>query len=184
MGIAVAKAAMLRGADVTLVSGKTEVPVPMFVNSVKITTAQDMFEKVSSISDEYDIIVKTAAVADFTPEVISEEKIKKSGNDLDIHLIRTPDTLKWLGEHKHKGQILCGFAMETQNALENGRAKLIKKNIDLIAVNSLRDPGAGFSVDTNRLTLISRNETVPLDLMSKDMAAHMILDHIIKLTRE
>ncbi len=180
MGISIAKAAMLRGADVTLVAGMTEVPPPPFVNVIRITSAQELFEKVSEISDKQDIIIKAAAVADFTPEVTADEKIKKTGESMDLHLIRTPDTLKWLGEHKPDGQFLCGFAMETQNAIENARNKLHKKNLDLIAVNSLRDPGAGFGVDTNRITLISSDETIPLDLMSKEMASHIILDNILK----
>lgn len=180
MGFAVARAAMLRGADVTVAAGKTDVEPPPFVNVIRFTSAQDMFEKVTGVSDEQDIIIKAAAVADFTPEVTADEKIKKTGDELVIRLKRTPDTLKWLGEHKKEGQFLCGFAMETQNVLENARKKLESKNLDMIAVNSLRTPGAGFGVDTNVLTLISPEKEIPLEMMSKDMAAHCLLDEIIK----
>ena len=178
MGIAIAKAAMLRGADVTLIKAKTDVAAPMFVDVVEVRSAEDMFNAVTQRFDDCDIVIKAAAVADYTPENTADEKIKKKDGDLSISLKRTKDILKYLGEHK-KGQYICGFSMETENMLENSKAKLKKKNADMIAANSLRTAGAGFAADTNVLTLITENSIDEMPLMSKDEAAHRIFDRII-----
>ena len=181
MGYAIAKAAMLRGADVTLVSGRTAVEPPMFVNLVPVVTAKDMYEAVTSVSDEQDIIIKAAAVADYRPAKVSAEKVKKSDGQMSIELERTDDILKYLGEHRRDGQFLCGFSMETQNVIGNSRAKLIKKNLDMVAANNVKVEGAGFQGDTNVLTLITQDEEVSLPLMSKEDAALEILDKILLL---
>ena len=181
MGYALAKRAAMRGAEVTLVSGQVSIAPPAFVNFVSITSAKDMFDAVTAVSDEQDIIIKAAAVADYRPAVVSDEKMKKKDGDLSIELERTDDILKYLGEHKREGQFLCGFSMETQNMIENSRAKLEKKNLDMIAANNLKVEGAGFKTDTNVLTLITRNEEVSLDMMSKEDAAGIILDRVINL---
>ena len=181
MGYAIAKAAMLRGADVTLVSGRTAVEPPMFVNLVPVVTAKDMYEAVTSVSDEQDIIIKAAAVADYRPAKVSAEKVKKSDGQMSIELERTDDILKYLGEHRRDGQFLCGFSMETQNVIGNSRAKLIKKNLDMVAANNVKVEGAGFQGDTNVLTLITQDEEVSLPLMSKEDAAGKILDKILFL---
>ena len=181
MGYAIAKAAMLRGADVTLVSGRTAVELPMFVNLVPVVTAKDMYEAVTSVSDEQDIIIKAAAVADYRPAKVSAEKVKKSDGQMSIELERTDDILKYLGEHRRDGQFLCGFSMETQNVIGNSRAKLIKKNLDMVAANNVKVEGAGFQGDTNVLTLITQDEEVSLPLMSKEDAALEILDKILLL---
>lgn len=178
MGIAIARAAMLRGADVTLVKAKTDVEPPMFVDVVNVRSAEDMFNAVTSRFDDCDIVIKAAAVADYTPANVADEKIKKSEGDLSIPLGRTKDILKYLGEHKTH-QYICGFSMETENMLENSRKKLGKKNADMIAANSLRTAGAGFGTDTNVLTLITKDKEVELPIMSKDEAAHKILDMMI-----
>ena len=178
MGIAIARAAMLRGADVTLVKAKTDVEPPMFVNTVDVRSAEDMFNAVTSRFEDCDIVIKAAAVADYTPANVADEKIKKSEGDFSIPLGRTKDILKYLGEHKTH-QYICGFSMETENMLENSRKKLGKKNADMIAANSLRTAGAGFGTDTNVLTLITRDKETELPIMSKDEAAHKILDMII-----
>ncbi|MBQ8942294.1 MAG: bifunctional phosphopantothenoylcysteine decarboxylase/phosphopantothenate--cysteine ligase CoaBC [Firmicutes bacterium] len=178
MGIAIARAAMLRGADVTLVKAKTDVEPPMFVDTVDVRSAEDMFNAVTSRFEDCDIVIKAAAVADYTPANVADEKIKKSEGDLSIPLGRTKDILKYLGEHKTH-QYICGFSMETENMLENSRKKLGKKNADMIAANSLRTAGAGFGTDTNVLTLITRDKEVELPIMSKDEAAHKILDMMI-----
>lgn len=178
MGIAIAKAAMLRGADVTLIKAKTDVAAPMFVDVVEVRSAEDMFNAVTQRFDDCDIVIKAAAVADYTPESTADEKIKKKDGNLSISLKRTKDILKYLGEHK-KGQYICGFSMETENMLENSKAKLKKKNADMIAANSLRTAGAGFAADTNVLTLITENSIDEMPLMSKDEAAHRIFDRII-----
>ena len=178
MGYALAKRAAMRGAEVTLVSGQVSIAPPAFVNFVSITSAKDMFDAVTAVSDEQDIIIKAAAVADYRPTVVSDEKMKKKDGDLSIELERTDDILKYLGEHKREGQFLCGFSMETQNMIENSRAKLEKKNLDMIAANNLKVEGAGFKTDTNVLTLITKNEEVSLDMMSKEDAAGIILDKI------
>lgn len=178
MGFALARAAMLRGAEVTLVAAHTEAEPPMFVRTLPVVSAEDMFEAVTKEANDMDYIIKAAAVADYTPAVTAENKLKKSDQDLIIELKRTRDILKYLGEHKKEGQILCGFAMETENLLENSRKKLETKNCDLICANSLREEGAGFGTNTNRITLLTREKEIPLELMSKEEAAHQILDAI------
>ncbi len=181
MGYALAKAAMLRGADVTLVSGKAEVEAPPFVKLVNVFSAQDMFEAVTSVSNKQDIIIKAAAVADYRPVEIADEKIKKTDSDMTLMLERTQDILKYLGEHKKEGQLICGFAMETQNLVENAKKKLESKKVDMIAANSIKQIGAGFSGDTNVITLITKCGIEPLELMSKDKAAGIILDRLMKM---
>ncbi|SFB76127.1 bifunctional phosphopantothenoylcysteine decarboxylase/phosphopantothenate--cysteine ligase CoaBC [Butyrivibrio sp. YAB3001] len=182
MGIALAKIASLRGAEVTLVLGKTDVEVPSYINKVDITSAKDMFDEVTKRADEQDIIIKAAAVADYTPIDVASEKIKKTEqDDFSIPLKRTDDILKWLGEHKRENQILCGFSMETENLLENSRKKLVKKNLDMICANNLKVEGAGFGVDTNVITLITKASEKELGLMSKDEASNEILSEILKM---
>jgi phosphopantothenoylcysteine decarboxylase/phosphopantothenate--cysteine ligase len=181
MGYAIARMAMLRGANVTLVSGETHIEPPRFVDVVNVKSARDMFEAVTSISDRQDIIIKAAAVADYRPATVSDEKLKKNDDDMSIALERTDDILKYLGEHKKDGQLLCGFAMETSNLEENAKAKLTKKNLDLIAANNLKVAGAGFGTDTNVVTLISKEETKHLELMTKEQVAMEILDTLIKM---
>ena len=178
MGIAIAKAAMLRGAEVTLVAAHTDVEAPMFVNTVKVVSAEDMFNAVTENMYEYDCIIKAAAVSDYTPVTVAEGKIKKSDNDMAIPLKRTKDILKYLGENKRDGQFICGFSMETDNVIENSRAKLERKKCNMICANSLRTNGAGFGVDTNVLTIITNNKQIDLELMSKDELAHKVLDEI------
>ena len=182
MGYAIAKMAMLRGAEVTLVSGPTAIEPPLFVKVVPVTSARDMFEAVTGLSDEQDIIIKAAAVADYRPKQVSEDKVKKKDDQAFIELERTDDILKYLGQHKKQGQFLCGFSMETRDMLRNSRAKLEKKNLDMVAANNLKVEGAGFQGDTNVLTLITQNEEVSLPLMSKEDAALKILDKILLLT--
>lgn len=179
MGYAIAKMAMLRGADVTLVSGRTALTPPPFVRVVPVVTARDMYEAVTSVSQEQDIIIKAAAVADYRPASVSDEKIKKKDDDMSIALERTDDILKYLGEHKPDGQFLCGFSMETENMIGNSRVKLIRKNLDMVAANNVKMAGAGFQGDTNVLTLITQDEEVSLPLMSKEDAAGKILDNIL-----
>ena len=181
MGIAIARAAMQRGAQVTLVCAHCDVEPPMFVDVVKVQTAQEMFEAVTGKAAEQDIIIKAAAVADYTPAVTAESKIKKSDDDMKIDLMRTKDILKALGESKRQGQLICGFSMETDNVLENSRKKLASKNCDMICANSLRTQGAGFGVDTNVITMITPTDTQELPMMSKDEAAHRILDRLSAL---
>ncbi|WP_270389904.1 bifunctional phosphopantothenoylcysteine decarboxylase/phosphopantothenate--cysteine ligase CoaBC [Blautia massiliensis (ex Durand et al. 2017)] len=182
MGYAIAKMAMLRGAEVTLVSGPTAIEPPLFVKVVPVTSARDMFEAVTGLSDEQDIIIKAAAVADYRPKQVSEDKVKKKDDQAFIELERTDDILKYLGQHKKQGQFLCGFSMETRDMIRNSRAKLEKKNLDMVAANNLKVQGAGFQGDTNVLTLITQDEEVSLPLMSKEDAALKILDKIILLT--
>lgn len=182
MGYAIAKMAMLRGAEVTLVSGPTAIEPPLFVKVVPVTSARDMFEVVTGLSDEQDIIIKAAAVADYRPKQVSEDKVKKKDDQASIELERTDDILKYLGQHKKQGQFLCGFSMETRDMLRNSRAKLEKKNLDMVAANNLKVEGAGFQGDTNVLTLITQDEEVSLPLMSKEDAALKILDKILLLT--
>lgn len=182
MGYAIAKMAMLRGAEVTLVSGPTAIEPPLFVKVVPVTSARDMFEAVTGLSDEQDIIIKAAAVADYRPKQVSEDKVKKKDDQAFIELERTDDILKYLGQHKKQGQFLCGFSMETRDMLRNSRAKLEKKNLDMVAANNLKVEGAGFQGDTNVLTLITQDEEVSLPLMSKEDAALKILDQILLLT--
>lgn len=182
MGYAIAKMAMLRGAEVTLVSGPTAIEPPLFVKVVPVTSARDMFEAVTGLSDEQDIIIKAAAVADYRPKQVSEDKVKKKDDQASIELERTDDILKYLGQHKKQGRFLCGFSMETRDMLRNSRAKLEKKNLDMVAANNLKVEGAGFQGDTNVLTLITQDEEVSLPLMSKEDAALKILDKILLLT--
>ena len=181
MGYAIAKAAAARGAQVTLVSGPVNLKKPPYMEVVDIVSAQDMFDAVTSRAPEQDIIIKAAAVADYRPASVAEDKIKKSGNDSDLSLplARTSDILAWLGEHRVPGQFLCGFSMETRDMVENSKKKLEKKHIDLIAANNLKQAGAGFGVDTNVLTLIAADGAKELPLMSKEEAAHALLDEIM-----
>ena len=179
MGYSIAKVCMLRGADVTLVSGPTSLAYPPFVEVVPVTTAKDMYEAVTSRSKEMDIIIKAAAVADYRPSQVADEKMKKSNDAMSIPLERTDDILKYLGEHKPEGQFLCGFSMETQNMLENSRKKLTKKNLDMIVANNLKVAGAGFQTDTNVVTLITKDSELELPLMEKEEVAHYLLDEIL-----
>lgn len=181
MGYAIAKMAMLRGADVTLVSGPTSIPYPPFVKVAPIKSAQDMFEAVAANAPESDFIFKAAAVADYTPAAYNDNKMKKKDGDLSIPLKRTQDILKYLGENRTPGQIICGFSMETENMLENSRAKLHKKNVDMICANNLKVAGAGFGVDTNVITLITKDSCTELPLQSKESAANAILDAAMQL---
>lgn len=181
MGYAIAKMAMLRGAEVTLVSGPTSIQPPMFVDVVNIESAQDMFEAVSARAGESDFIFKAAAVADYTPLDYADNKMKKKDGDLSIPLKRTQDILQYLGAHRREGQVICGFSMETENMLENSRDKLTKKNVDMICANNLKVAGAGFGVDTNILTLITKEAVQELPLLSKEAAANAILDQAKKL---
>lgn len=178
MGTAVAKAAMLRGADVTLVAAHMDVAPPPFVKVVPVVSAQEMFEAVTSRAQDMDIIIKAAAVADYTPVSAADQKLKKKDGELSIDLKRTQDILRFLGEHKRPGQFLCGFSMETEHVLENSRRKLLSKNADMICANSLRTQGAGFGTDTNILTLITADTDTELPLLGKDEAAHQILNAI------
>ena len=184
MGYALAKAAMLRGADVTLVSGPCSITPPPFVKVVPVVTAKDMFDAVTSVSAEQDIIIKAAAVADYRPKQVFDEKVKKQDKEMSIELEKTDDILKYLGEHRTPQQFLCGFSMETQNMIGNSRAKLGKKHLDMVAANNLKVAGAGFQGDTNVLTLITQDEDVSLQLMSKEDAANVILDKILSVMKE
>ena len=184
MGYSIAKACMLRGADVTLVTGRTALDAPLFVNTVPIISAKDMYEEVTSRSHDMDIIIKAAAVADYRPCNVADEKIKKKDGDvMSIPLERTDDILKYLGEHKEPHQFLCGFSMETQNMLENSKKKLMKKNLDMIVANNLKEQGAGFETDTNIVTMITQNEVFELELMSKEEVAFHLLDKILELRK-
>ena len=176
MGCAIARMAMLRGAQVTLVSGPTSLEPPPFVEVVPVVSAQDMFQAVAARCQEADFIFKAAAVADYTPAQYADDKMKKKDGDLSIPLKRTQDILKYLGEHRRPGQVICGFSMETRDMLENSRAKLEKKHVDMICANNLKVEGAGFGTDTNVLTLITAGDTEELPLMSKEEAAGRILD--------
>ena len=183
MGYALARAAAARGAEVTLVTGPTALKRPAYMEVVEVVSAREMFEAVTRRSQRQDIIVKAAAVADYRPAAVAGEKIKKSedGSDLALTLERTDDILAWLGAHKPQGQFLCGFSMETRDVLANSRKKLLKKNLDLIAANSLREAGAGFGTATNHVTLITAQAEKDLPLMSKDQVAHALLDEILRL---
>lgn len=178
MGFSVARQAMLRGADVTLISGPVSIAFPPFVKEISVKSAEEMFQAVKDYYAEQDYCVMTAAVADYTPAETKSEKIKKSddGTDLTLPLKRTQDILKWLGEHKKEGQLICGFSMETENMMENSKAKLKKKNADIIAANSLKDDGSGFGTDTNHLILIKKDGVIDLPLLSKEEAADRLLD--------
>lgn len=183
MGFAIARAAMLRGAEVTIVAAHTDVAPPMFCEVVPVVSAADMFEAVAARAPESDIVIKAAAVSDYTPETTADSKLKKSDADMSIPLKRTQDILKYLGANKRPGQFLCGFSMETDNVLENSRKKLKSKNCDMICANSLRTAGAGFGTDTNVITLITEDSDTELPLMSKEDAAHKILDVILEKTK-
>lgn len=178
MGYAVARVASCRGAEVTLVTGPTEIPRPRFVKVIETESARDMFKAVTSVSFEQDAIIKAAAVADYRPAAFSPEKIKKKDGDLSLALERTDDIIGYLGQHKPEGQFLCGFSMETENLRENSRAKLVKKNLDMVAANNLKVEGAGFGTDTNVITLITKDEEIELGKMSKEEAADKILTKI------
>lgn len=176
MGFALAKMAMLRGASVTLVSGPTSIKPPDFVNVISVRSAQDMFDAVTAEAVNADMIFMAAAVADYTPAEYCDEKMKKKDGELSIPLTRTHDILNHLGTHRKDGQVICGFSMETQNMVENSREKLLKKKVDMICANNLKQSGAGFGVDTNIITLITKTDTVELPLQSKEQAANAILD--------
>lgn len=178
MGYALAKIAMRRGADVTLVTAPTNLPAPLFVDVVPVVSAQEMFDAVKEHAPQMDIIIKAAAVADYTPVSVSDEKIKKKDGDLSLPMKRTTDILAYLGEHRKPGQFICGFSMETENLVENSKKKLQKKNADLIVANNLRDEGAGFGTDTNVVTLVMEEGIVELPCMSKEQVAEAVLDAI------
>ncbi len=186
MGYAIAAAAACRGAKVTLVSGQVSIPKPEGVDFVSVTSAQDMYEAVTGRQQENDIIIKAAAVADYRPASVADEKIKKKedGSDLVMELERTRDILQYLGEHKPAGQLLCGFSMETEHMLENSRKKLEKKHLDMIAANNVKVEGAGFGVDTNVLTLITKDNEKELPLLSKHQAAMALLDALLELKKQ
>lgn len=184
MGYAIAKAASLRGADVTLISGPVALEEPRFVKTVHVVSAADMYEMVMQYAPEADIVIKAAAVADYTPETTADNKIKKKDGDMAIPLKRTKDILGTLGAEKREGQFLCGFSMETENLIENSRAKLEKKNLDMVAANNVKVEGAGFQGDTNVLTLITREGIKELPLMSKEQAAHELLSAILQKWNE
>ena len=172
------RAQVREGAEVTLVSGPVNQTVPLGVTLVPVVSARDMFEAVTSRSAKQDAIIKSAAVADYRPAVVGTEKTKKSDGDMSIALERTDDILSWLGDHRREGQFLCGFSMETQNMLENSKAKLEKKHVDMIVANNLKTAGAGFGTDTNVVTLITKDGAEELEKMSKDQVAHVLLDRI------
>ena len=178
MGYALAKICMLRGAKVTLVTGPTAIEPPPFVNVIEVTSAREMFEEVTKHSSSANVIIKSAAVADYRPAVVAEEKIKKKASDTNLELEQTDDILKYLGEQKVKGQFLCGFAMETQNMLENAREKLQKKNLDMLVANNLKEEGAGFGTDTNVVTILTQDKELTLEKMTKEEVAVRILDNI------
>ena len=180
MGYALARNAMLRGAKVTLITGETFIPKPPFVEVVEVKSAADMFAAVAQRSEEQDIIIKAAAVADYTPMSVSDQKLKKTDDDLVILVERTKDILNYLGTNKLPHQFLCGFSMETEHMLENSRKKLVKKNLDMIVANNLKVEGAGFGVDTNVITIITPDQEIALEMMSKDEAAEQILNEILK----
>lgn len=181
MGYAIAKAASQRGANVTLVTGAVQIEPYRFVETVPVTSAREMFEAVVSRADYQDMIIKAAAVADYRPVTIADNKIKKQDNNMSIALERTDDILKYLGEHRRKDQILCGFSMETEHMLENSRAKLAKKNLDVIVANNVKTKGAGFGVDTNVVTIISKDHEIELPLMSKEEVANQLLDFLLSI---
>ncbi len=179
MGYAIASAAVRRGAKVTLVSGKTDLSYPAGVEAVPVESAADMAAAVKGAADEQDVIIMAAAVADYRPAAAADEKMKKKDGELSVALERTEDILAWLGAHRRPGLFLCGFSMETEHLLENSRQKLIKKNIDMIVANNLKQEGAGFGTDTNVVTLLTREETMELPLLSKEEVADRLLDHIL-----
>ena len=183
MGYALARMAMLRGAEVTLVSGPVSIAPPPFIRLIPIVSARDMFEAITANAADSDYIFMAAAVADYTPARYVDDKIKKHDGDLSIPLQRTKDILAYLGEHRSDNQIICGFSMETRDMLENSRAKLQKKKVDMICANNLKVPGAGFGVDTNVITMITKDETTQLPLLTKEETANAILDKAISLTK-
>ena len=182
MGYAIAKRAMLRGADVTLISGPTALTPPAFVNYIPVTSAADMLAAVTEHAAYQDMIIKSAAVADYTPAEVATEKVKKKSDDLEISLKRTTDILASLGENKANGQLLCGFSMETENMLENSKKKLEKKHADLIIANNLKETGAGFGTDTNIVTLITKDAVTELPMLSKEDVADAVLDTLLQLS--
>lgn len=184
MGYAIAKVCSMRGAEVTLVSGKTAIKPPLFVEVVPVTTAREMYEAVTGRSDRQDIVIKAAAVADYRPKTISEQKVKKTDEELSIEMERTDDILKYLGEHKRANQFLCGFSMETEHMLENSRKKLKKKNLDMIVANNVKVEGAGFAGDTNIVTLITADDETQLPLLSKEETAVEIMNKILEQTEK
>ena len=179
MGYAVAKAASLRGAEVTLVTGITNIPKPRFAKVIEVESARDMFEAVTGESQDQDVIIKAAAVADYRPKDVSSEKMKKQDGDMSMELERTDDILAWLGAHRNPGQFLCGFSMETENMLENSRKKLDKKGIDMVVANNLKVEGAGFGTDTNVVTFITREKEISLEKKTKEEIADLLLDEIL-----
>ena len=184
MGYAIAKVCSMRGAEVTLVSGKTAIKPPLFVEMVPVTTAREMYEAVTGRSDRQDIVIKAAAVADYRQKTISEQKVKKTDGELSIEMERTDDILKYLGEHKRANQFLCGFSMETEHMLENSRKKLKKKNLDMIVANNVKVEGAGFAGDTNIVTLITGDDETQLPLLSKEETAVEIMNKILEQTEK
>lgn len=180
MGYAIAKNCMLRGANVLLITGKTNLEVPLFVQRIEVESAKEMFEAVATHYKDCDIVIKCAAVADYTPVNVSDHKIKKNKEDMQIDLEKTTDILKYLGENRIKNQYICGFSMETENMLENSKEKRKKKNIDMIVANNLKDDGAGFGINTNKVTIITEKDCVSLPIMSKDEVAEKIVDEILK----
>lgn len=181
MGYAIARCAMERGAEVTLITGQTAIEKPPFVKVIPVVSAAAMFEAVKEHYADMDYIVKAAAVADYTPEHVAPDKMKKSDADMSVSLVRTVDILKYIGEHRKPGQVICGFAMETKDLLENATKKLTSKNVDMIAANNLKVAGAGFGTDTNVITLIRKDETKELPILSKEEAAKVILDEMMEL---
>lgn len=181
MGYAIARRAMLRGASVTLVSGPTSLTPPPFVDVIPIVSAEDMYNAVTKHAEDADFIIKSAAVADYRPAEVADDKIKKKSDDMSIPLTRTKDILKYLGSHKPEGQLICGFSMETRDMLENSSKKLTSKNVDMIAANNLKESGAGFQTDTNKITLIKKDEILPLELMDKEAAADRILSELLSM---
>lgn len=184
MGFAIAKAAMLRGADVTVVAAHTDVQPPMFVNVIPVDTAQDMFNAIKERFEDFDFIIKAAAVADYTPLTTADSKIKKSEGDMSIPLRRTEDILRYIGQNKRNGQVVCGFSMETDNVIENSRRKLSSKNADMICANSIKTAGAGFGTDTNIITIITARKEEELEIMTKFDAANLILNKMKELEKE
>lgn len=184
MGFALAKAAMLRGADVTVVAAHTDVQPPMFVDVIPVETAQDMFNTVKERFEDFDFIIKAAAVADYTPLTTANSKIKKSEGDMSIPLRRTEDILRYIGQNKRNGQVVCGFSMETDNVIENSRRKLSSKNADMICANSIKTAGAGFGTDTNIITIITARKEEELEIMTKFDAANLILNKMKELEKE
>ncbi|MGN0606537.1 MAG: bifunctional phosphopantothenoylcysteine decarboxylase/phosphopantothenate--cysteine ligase CoaBC [Oscillospiraceae bacterium] len=184
MGYAIAKACISRGAEVKLISGRTALEPIRFAENIPVVSAHDMAEAVKANYSDCDIIIKAAAVADYTPKNYSDSKIKKSDDDMSIPLERTEDILSWLGKNRKDNQFICGFSMETDNLIENSRKKLVKKNVDMIACNSIKQAGAGFQTDTNILTFITEDKEIPNELMSKEMAAHKLIDFILSRMKQ